>query len=225
MRKKLLQRTAKTGGLLYVAEMHGGSVHHKMDHLVCFLPGAPSFMHTPCAKALHIGCTPDSLCITTAACGRAMNPCVQPKIQWFNVEDSSRGQHTHRVLCLVRGLHTVVYTHESKCVGFILEEGFLWVSAEACAVCWASWSCSAGIAAGLLALGHMHGVNTGKSGQPDDLAVARELMRTCYEMYARTPTGLAPEIVHFVQRDGGSEFPKQHDKDVGGGDFTVTAQV
>ena len=81
------------------------------------------------------------------------------------------------------------------------------------------------VAAGLLALGHMHGVNTGKSGQPDDLAIARELMRTCYEMYARTPTGLAPEIVHFVQRDGGSEFPKQHEHDVGGGDFTVTPQV
>ena len=80
-------------------------------------------------------------------------------------------------------------------------------------------------AAGLLALGHMHGVNTGRSGQPDDLAIARELMRTCYEMYARTPTGLAPEIVHFVQRDGGSEFPKQHEHDVGGGDFTVTPQV
>ena len=52
VRRKLLQRTAKAGGLLYVAEMHGGSIHHKMDHLVCFLPGALSFMHTPSAKAL-----------------------------------------------------------------------------------------------------------------------------------------------------------------------------
>ena len=29
------------------------------------------------------------------------------------------------------------------------------------------------------------------------LDVARELARTCVQMYARTPTGLAPEIVHF----------------------------
>ena len=78
--------------------------------------------------------------------------------------------------------------------------------------------------AGLLALGHLHGVNTGNSGEPDDLAIAKDLTRTCYEMYARTPAGLAPEIVHFVQRDG-SEFPKQHELDVGGGDFTVKPQV
>ena len=52
MRSKLLQRTAKSGGLLYVAEMHGGSVHHKMDHLVCFLPGMPCSMQTPSVKAL-----------------------------------------------------------------------------------------------------------------------------------------------------------------------------
>ena len=70
----------------------------------------------------------------------------------------------------------------------------------------------------------MHGVNTGVAGEPDDLAIAKELMRTCYEMYARTPAGLAPEIVHFVQRDG-SEFPKQHELDTGGGDFTVKPNV
>lgn len=78
--------------------------------------------------------------------------------------------------------------------------------------------------AGLLALGHMHGVNTGKSGEPDDLAIAKDLMQTCYEMYARTPSGLAPEIAFFAERDG-SEFPKQHEHDVGGGDFTVKPQV
>ena len=66
----------------------------------------------------------------------------------------------------------------------------------------------------------MHGVNTGKSGEPDDLAIAKDLMQTCYEMYARTPSGLAPEIAFFAERDG-SEFPKQHEHDVGGGDFTV----
>ena len=29
------------------------------------------------------------------------------------------------------------------------------------------------------------------------LDVAREVARTCVAMYARTPTGLAPEIAHF----------------------------
>ncbi|EIE20577.1 hypothetical protein COCSUDRAFT_48568 [Coccomyxa subellipsoidea C-169] len=77
---------------------------------------------------------------------------------------------------------------------------------------------------GLLALGHMHGVNTGAAGEEDDLAIARQLMRTCYEMYARIPTGLAPEIVHFTQRDGGHDFPKQHAHDTGGGDFSVKPQ-
>ena len=56
VRRKLLQRTAKAGGLLYVAEMHGGSIHHKMDHLVCFLPGAPCSMQMPSAKALLTRC-------------------------------------------------------------------------------------------------------------------------------------------------------------------------
>lgn len=40
--------------------------------------------------------------------------------------------------------------------------------------------------------------------QEEDMRLARELMRTCYEMYAVTPTGLAPEIVWFNMR---------HDKD------------
>lgn len=71
----------------------------------------------------------------------------------------------------------------------------------------------------------MHGVNTAATGEEDDLAVARQLMRTCYEMYARTPSGLAPEIVHFNKRNGGDEFPKQHAHDTGGGDFTVKPQV
>ena len=41
VRRRLLQRTAKEGGLLYVAELHGTALVRKMDHLVCFLPGAP----------------------------------------------------------------------------------------------------------------------------------------------------------------------------------------
>ena len=45
---------------------------------------------------------------------------------------------------------------------------------------------------GTLALGHMHGLGGG-----DHLTMARELMRTCYEMYRRTHTGLSPEIVNM----------------------------
>jgi hypothetical protein len=80
--------------------------------------------------------------------------------------------------------------------------------------------------AGLLALGHLHGVSTKRAdGEPDDLVIARDLMRTCYELYRRTPTGLAPEIAHFEQRGGGADFPKQHAGDVGGGDFTIKPQA
>lgn len=43
--------------------------------------------------------------------------------------------------------------------------------------------------------------------QEEDLRLARELMRTCYEMYHVTLTGLAPEIVWFNM---------QHDKTEGG---------
>ena len=45
--------------------------------------------------------------------------------------------------------------------------------------------------AGLLALGHLHGVATKtKPSQPDDLALAKDLMRTCYELYRRA--GVTP---------------------------------
>lgn len=37
----------------------------------------------------------------------------------------------------------------------------------------------------------------GFSGNATHLDVARELARTCVQMYARTPAGLAPEIAHF----------------------------
>ena len=42
MRHRLLARTAPAaqGGLLYVGELHGEALQPKMDHLVCFLPGA-----------------------------------------------------------------------------------------------------------------------------------------------------------------------------------------
>ncbi|KAG7281455.1 hypothetical protein CRUP_012398 [Coryphaenoides rupestris] len=49
---------------------------------------------------------------------------------------------------------------------------------------------------GTLALGAHHGL-------PDDhLELARELMETCYQMYAQMETGLSPEIVHFNTHQG-----------------------
>lgn len=35
-----------------------------------------------------------------------------------------------------------------------------------------------------------------------DLQLAAELALTCYELYRRTPAGLAPEIVHFANNTG-----------------------
>ena len=43
VRARLLARSA--GGLLYVAELVGGALSPKMDHLVCFLPGALALGH------------------------------------------------------------------------------------------------------------------------------------------------------------------------------------
>lgn len=45
VRTLLLQSTAPEGGLLYVAELHSKSPWAKMDHLVCFLPGARLTTH------------------------------------------------------------------------------------------------------------------------------------------------------------------------------------
>eukprot|EP00891_Asterochloris_glomerata_P000369 jgi/Astpho2/369/Aster-02244 len=73
---------------------------------------------------------------------------------------------------------------------------------------------------GLLALGHLHGVNTASdpTAQPSDLDLAEDLMQTCYEI--RMPTGLAPEIVHFTPHGTG-----QQEKDsIGGPDFMVKPQ-
>ena len=41
--------------------------------------------------------------------------------------------------------------------------------------------------AGLLALGHEHGVATGEEHEPSDLDIAKRLMHTCYQMYRRCP--------------------------------------
>ncbi|GAB4818126.1 hypothetical protein N2152v2_005172 [Parachlorella kessleri] len=59
-----------------------------------------------------------------------------------------------------------------------------------------------------------------------DLELAEQLASTCYELYRRTPSGLAPEIVHFSERaeDGGEEYPGKHLHDVGHGDFYIKPQ-
>ena len=41
------------------------------------------------------------------------------------------------------------------------------------------------VLAGLLALGHIHGVNSGEPHEPNDLDIAKRLMDTCYQMYRR----------------------------------------
>lgn len=80
--------------------------------------------------------------------------------------------------------------------------------------------------AGLLALGHVHGVNTAPtSSDPSDLQLAKELMFTCYSMYLHVPAGLAPELVFFNAHDGSQEHYAQHKGSVGGGEFSVKPQV
>jgi hypothetical protein len=61
---------------------------------------------------------------------------------------------------------------------------------------------------GLLALG----VNSTRvfGGRPqtalEHMTVARGLMRTCYELYAQSPSGLAPEIVRFGDNASAPDF-------------------
>lgn len=63
----------------------------------------------------------------------------------------------------------------------------------------------------------------GSTGELDDLEVAEQLARTCYELYRRVPAGLAPEIAVFLPP--GVPWPKEHSPDIGGGDFFVKPQV
>lgn len=56
---------------------------------------------------------------------------------------------------------------------------------------------------GTLALGAHNGL-------PDDhMDLARQLMETCYQMYAQMETGLSPEIAHF-----NLQYPTGRDIDV-----------
>lgn len=49
---------------------------------------------------------------------------------------------------------------------------------------------------GALALGSVNGLGA------DHMELAKQLMRTCYEMYHRMPTKLSPEIVYFNLAEG-----------------------
>ena len=79
--------------------------------------------------------------------------------------------------------------------------------------------------AGLVALGHLHGIETAESGELPEIELAEALMLTCYEMYRRVPAGLSPEIVFFTAHEDSDAYPKQHATDVGGGDFHVKPAV
>ena len=54
---------------------------------------------------------------------------------------------------------------------------------------------------GVLALGAHYG-----AGGEREMKLAEELMDTCWETYARQPTGLGPEIVHFERPHGEDDF-------------------
>lgn len=49
---------------------------------------------------------------------------------------------------------------------------------------------------GTLALGAHNGL------PPEHMDLAKELMETCYQMYAQMETGLSPEIVYFNTHQG-----------------------
>lgn len=53
--------------------------------------------------------------------------------------------------------------------------------------------------AGTLALGHHNGLDA------SHLELAKELAYTCYQMYARMPTKLSPEITYFNLAPGAPE--------------------
>lgn len=66
---------------------------------------------------------------------------------------------------------------------------------------------------------------SGADGELSDLEVAEELVATCYQLYARMPAGLAPEIAFFRVVPGHFDFPKAHPPDAGGADLYVKSQV
>lgn len=70
---------------------------------------------------------------------------------------------------------------------------------------------------GLMAMGATEGLPLSKARtmswwdntREEDFMIAQELTYTCYQMYAQTPTGLAPEIVVFNDR-GSAEYTEFH---------------
>lgn len=52
---------------------------------------------------------------------------------------------------------------------------------------------------GVLALGAHNGLPA------DHMDLAKQLMKTCYQMYVQMETGLSPEIVHFNMYEGSSK--------------------
>ena len=61
--------------------------------------------------------------------------------------------------------------------------------------------CSSDLATGGLPLSEARKLPSWGEKQEEDIALARELTKTCMGMYIVTPTGLAPEIAHFEISD------------------------
>ena len=75
---------------------------------------------------------------------------------------------------------------------------------------------------GVFALADFYNISTVRPDADDaaddlsDLEIAAELAETCYQMYRRTPSGLAPEIVFFKEVQSGDAA-----SEVGGGEFSI----
>lgn len=134
IRSRLFKRSAGNG-LLYVAELDGGTVKDKMDHLVCFLPGL-----------MALGVVHGS--------GREPAAATLASV----VPDATEAQG-HRSLVQVEGGEREGQNMADVAIG-------------------------------------------GAPDEMDVLADAEELTNTCNEMYRRMPSGLAPEITHFLRGTG-----------------------
>ena len=78
---------------------------------------------------------------------------------------------------------------------------------------------------GVLALADYYNVSTVRSPHDvSDLNLAIKLASTCYKLYQLSPSGLAPEIVHFIDTkdfDARYSYPGGHVPDVGDGHFYI----
>lgn len=57
---------------------------------------------------------------------------------------------------------------------------------------------------GMLALGYIYGLGQGQETK-SHLELAKEIGRTCYEMYKKMPTGLSPEVAGINIHAGAKE--------------------